>query len=210
MKIKLETYTPEDIISSSAKTCYATEGDRNITKTLVHKNKHLAVLRFAFAVFKIDEISRACADQLVRSSHLSYLVQSMRYVKADKMKFIVPYGLSNKQKLSMERAWDNSLDTYNMLIMNGLKKEDARAVLPMNTSTAVAVAGNLQGWVDAIKLRVSPYAQKEIRIMFILIWRELSKVYPNVFPSEFKVNGKELQYWIVDEKVEGWIKDDTN
>jgi len=82
-----------------------------------------------------------------------------------------------------------------MLLNLGMKKEDARAVLPANTSTKMYITGNLQGWNDAIKLRVSDHAQKEVRKMFIKIVKLLSEQYPQVFPDSLEYNGKSLNQW---------------
>ena len=84
MKVKLLTATPEILISDCAKVCYANNTDKNLVESLTHHHKHLAVLRFAFAVISIENISIACQNQLVRSKHLDFLVESKRYVNAEK------------------------------------------------------------------------------------------------------------------------------
>ena len=45
----------------------------------------------------------------------------------------------------------------------GIKKEDARFVLPEATQTELIVTGNFQAWLDFIKLRADTHAQWEIR-----------------------------------------------
>ena len=197
MKVILRTHTPEHLISDMAKICYATTTDKDLTQSLVHSHKHLAVLRFAYVVISVEDISVACQNQLVRSKHLDFLVQSKRYVDATKgnFKFIMPEDISEGAEELMNNCWINSINSYNFLINNGVKKEDARAILPMNTSTNVNIAGNLQSWIDAIRLRVSNKAQKEIRVMFIEIWKQLAEVYPNVFIEDMVINSKTLKEW---------------
>ena len=188
MKTKILTHTPENLIGESAKTCYASkpleEGGKDITHQLVHGNGHLAVLRFAFVVVKIEDISRSCSDQVVRSSHLNYMVQSMRYVKASKMKFIMPKGLTDEQQEMMTKNWEYAIATYESLVDSGIKKEDARAVLPMNTSTNMTVSGNLQGWLDFMKLRLNNKAQLEIRELAQDLYTKFAQLYPQVFTQE--------------------------
>ena len=141
MKIKILMTTPENQIGECSKLCYATkslaEGGRDITDTIVNKHKHLASLRFAYATVQISEISRACANQIVRSSHMSFMQESMRYVsnKKGNFTFIMPKGLTPKQQDMMTTSWEYAFGMYEDLIASGVKKEDARAVLPMNTST---------------------------------------------------------------------------
>lgn len=199
MEIKLLTHTPEILISDCAKVCYANNTDTNLVKTLTHNHKHLAVLRFAFAVIEAKGISVPCQNQVVRSKHLDFLVQSKRYVDLDKgnFEFIMPIDIKNSSVLEDEvfNHWNNSLRLYKHLRENGIKKEDARSILPMNTSTDMNIAGNLQSWIDAINLRVDMKAQYEIRTMFHKIWGLLKEVYPNVFTDEYIVNGKTYLEW---------------
>ena len=197
MNVKLVTYTDEHIISDMAKNCYANNTDKDLTRSLVHSHKHLAVLRFAFAVIQVDGISIACQNQVVRSKHLDFLVESKRYVSADKggFTFIFPKNIDDVARESMNRYWEVTLELYNEMIKYGVKKEDARAILPMNTSTKMGIAGNLQSWIDAIRLRVDTKAQLEIRTMYIKIWGLLKEVYPNVFIEEMLVNGRTYREW---------------
>lgn len=197
MNVKLVTYTDEHIISDMAKNCYANNTDKDLTRSLVHSHKHLAVLRFAFAVIQVDGISIACQNQVVRSKHLDFLVESKRYVSAERgnFEFIMPEHLDDNVKEGMKEHWNATLDIYNALVKYGVKKEDARAILPMNTSTKMGIAGNLQSWIDAIRLRVDTKAQLEIRTMYIKIWGLLKEVYPNVFIEEMLVNGRTYREW---------------
>lgn len=197
MEVKLVTYTPEVVISDMAKNCYANNTEKDLTRSLVHSHKHLAVLRFAFAVIQVDGISIACQNQVVRSKHLDFLVESKRYVSADRgnFEFVYPKSIDDRTKEAMEVHWKDSLVLYNAMINYGVKKEDARAILPMNTSTKMGIAGNLQAWMDAIRLRVDTKAQLEIRTMYIKIWGLLKEVYPNVFIEEMLVNGRTYSEW---------------
>ena len=197
MEVKLVTTTPEIVISDCAKVCYATTTEKDLTQSLVHSHKHLAVLRFAFAVVSVKGISIACQNQLVRSKHLDFLVESKRYVDATKgeFEFIMP-DVDGVSREKMEFFWIDVTRLYQELLDSGLKKEDARAILPLNTSTKVNIAGNLQSWMDAIRLRVSNKAQREIRLMFIEIWKQLAEAYPNVFIASMEINGKTLDEWI--------------
>jgi len=192
MKTKIITYTPENIIGESAKICYASklieDGGKDITNQLVHGYGHLAVLRFAFVVVDIKNISRACSDQVVRSKHLDFLVQSMRYVSANKMQFIMPEGLDPNQQELMKESWDQAIKTYEELINNKVKKEDARAVLPMNTSTNMRVSGNLQAWMDFFKLRLTSHAQYEIRELAKDLYSKFAQLYPQVFTEKLYDN----------------------
>jgi thymidylate synthase (FAD) len=197
MEVKLTMSTPEIAIGENAKICYGTKqfenGGKDITATMVHDFKHLASLRFAYATFTVEGISVACQNQMVRSAHLSFMVQSKRYVNADKgeFEFIMPENLEGEFPDVVQDHFDKTLILYKQLLDRGVKKEDARAILPANTSTKMNISGNLQGWDSMFKLRLKPSAQLEIRTLAGLIYDELSVVFPNVFTAEYKLKLQE-------------------
>jgi len=190
MEVKLIMNTPEVNIGESAKICYNTklisEGGKDITSTLVHKHKHLASLRFAYATVSVDGISVACQNQVVRSKHLDFMVQSKRYVDLEKggFDFIMPSNIDKESIDLMQEHFDKCIGLYKTLIGKGLKKEDARAILPANTSTKMNITGNLQAWNDFFKLRLDSHAQDEIRALASNIYDLLSSEYPQVFTDE--------------------------
>jgi len=190
MQVTLKLATPEEHIGEMAKICYSTksleDGGKDITSTLVHGHGHLAALRFAYATVSIEGISVAAQNQLVRSKHLDFMVQSKRYVNADKgeFTFIMPKGLTDMQQDMMNTSWEYALGMYEDLVANGVKKEDARAVLPANTSTKMNVTGNLQAWNSFFQLRINPHAQTEIRKVAEKIYSLLAKEFPQVFTIE--------------------------
>ena len=190
MKVQLILATPEIHISEMSKICYGTksieDGGKDITSTLVHQHKHLASLRFAYMTVNVTGISVACQNQIVRSKHLDFMVQSKRYVNAEKgeFEFIMPEPYTQMQYNIMQKHWRESIDRYTRLLTIGVKKEDARAVLPANTSTAMNITGNLQGWMDFFKLRLNSHAQTEVRKVAIAIWALAKENYPQVFTDE--------------------------
>ena len=175
-------------IADNAAICYGSKPTEKMVSNLVHNQKHLAVLRFAYATVHVEGISIACQNQLVRSKHLDFMVESKRYVSANKgeFKFIYPDGIDQRTKLRMWEVWNNAIWTYQDLLSLGVKKEDARAILPANTSTKMNITGNLQGWMDFMKLRLNSHAQLEIRTLASKIYDLLSEVYPRVFTNELK------------------------
>lgn len=184
MKITLLHITPdaEAFIGSCASICYdaADEKERNIKRAAkCAQDGHLATLRFASAVFNISGISRVCSHQFVRSKHLDFLQRSQRYCKELDTDFTLP----------KDTEWDfifklhntACLNLYTKLLREGVKKEDARFVLPEATHTEFNVVGNFQAWRDFIKLRADPHAQWEIREVAKTINNILSKECPNLF-----------------------------
>ncbi len=83
---------------------------------------------------------------------------------------------------------------YRRLLADGVKKEDARAVLPANIATTLMVSGNFQAWIGFFKLRVSKHAQLEIRTIAYMIWSTLAVNFPLVF-EDLEFDGKNLSTW---------------
>jgi thymidylate synthase (FAD) len=193
VKATLLMSTEQSLIGECAKICYASKalGDdgKDITSSIVHSHGHLASLRFAYATIYLEGISVACQNQMVRSKHLDFMVQSKRYVNPDKgeFKFIMPEGLTKAQEYFMASKWEQDLRDYEALLDSGMKKEDARAILPANTSTKMNVTGNLQAWWSFFELRLNSHAQREIRNVAIDVYGLLRKAYPLVFTEELFV-----------------------
>lgn len=187
MIVELLNITPnaEEFIGKCAAICYDSDKD-DIEKSIRRAKScaekgHLATLRFASAVFNISGISRVCSHQFVRSKHLDFLQRSQRYCKEHNTSFTVP-KLNDAQHDAYYHAILSSQMAYDELIELGMKKEDARFVLPEATHTELNVVGNLQAWKDFIKLRADTHAQWEIREVAKQINNLLHKECPNLFP----------------------------
>ncbi len=188
MKVTLISITPnpEAVISAAAAVCYDSDRDNARRVISLVKSGHHSALGQAFANFKIDGVSRACANQIVRHAHGRYLQRSQRYVKETVPSYIVPPAVANEPEAfevfhaAMQVAWDS----YQKLLSLGIKKEDARYVLPMATKTAIVVAGNLQFWADFLfgkASRLDRSAQWEIRGVAEVIHSALREHAPNIF-----------------------------
>jgi thymidylate synthase (FAD) len=80
-------------------------------------------------------------------------------------------------------AYQSALAHYNSLLQLGVKKEDARLVLPAGVTTELNVSGNFQAWRDFLKLRTHNAAQKEIRQVANEIGLQLYRIAPSIFPE---------------------------
>ena len=171
MKLELLQHTPqpEIFIGQMAGICYGKENSDDATciKRAAHcvEKGHLSTLRFAHATFHISGISRVCSHQLVRSKFLDFLQRSQRYCNEAEAELIVPDSISKSEEISREYqvAIDYAFYTYEQLLKQGVKKEDARMILPACTTTEMVVTGSFQAWRDFIRLRDTKEAQQEIR-----------------------------------------------
>ena len=186
MEVELLQITPnaEEFIGKCASICYdsSTDSGACVKRAAACVSKgHLATLRFAHATFLVKVISRACSHQFVRSKHLDFLQRSQRYCNEKDVAFIDPFEFGSEADLLVERAASYSKTIYKSLLDLGVKKEDARFVLPEATCTSLIVTGNLQAWIDFIRLRSGKEAQWEIRALAQSINKMLSRECPNIF-----------------------------
>ena len=176
MQVELidSTADPLFIISHAARTCYNSfDKDKlnnraEFVKGLI-KSGHETPLEFASATFDIKGISRICQNQLVRHRHASFCVLSERYVDVSKMEMTFPYEVL--------RQYDGALDyvaeakrLYKGLLDLGVKREDARFLLPQGINTNVCVNMNFRALRHFLKLRLDKKAQWEIRQVAMAIY----------------------------------------
>jgi len=184
LKVDLLQITPNalEFVGRCAGICYGSslEPSACIKRAISCRDKgHLATLRFAHATFHVSGISRACSHQFVRSKHLDFLQRSQRYCNDAENSFVFP-GTVHDNKIS--GAYQSAMERYKELIALGVKKEDARFVLPAGVQTELIVTGNLQAWLDFINLRADKYAQMEIRLVATEINNQLNKHCGDLFP----------------------------
>ena len=189
MNVELKFITPNALqqIGEYAGICYNSSLDEEacVKRAVSCKDKgHLATLRFAHATFHVSGISRACSHQFVRSKHLDFLQRSQRYCREDGTDFVFPH-LNKDQSFDVALHYEYCLQMYERLIKEGVKKEDARFVLPEATTTELVVTGNFQAWIDFIKLRADKHAQWEIR--------EVARTINNILAQELD---NQLFHWM--------------
>jgi thymidylate synthase (FAD) len=193
---------PEKHIEFNARICYDSHekmSDDSYIRFLptLLKNGHLSIFEHSWASMHITGISRAASHQLVRHRMASFTQRSQRYVTEDHFEYIVPDTVKdNPQALTLYETTMKSLqEGYHRLIEMGIRKEDARFLLPNATPTTLTITANFREWLHIIDLRVSRHAQWEIRDMTVKIWKLLYHIAPVVFGSAyFEHWSKDFEY----------------
>jgi len=215
MKVELleATDDPERLICQGARNDYmsefvgdlsfddvmgTTDGDtlQEQQETLIHhllEHGHFGPFEHPHATFAIKGVSRSCMAQLTRHRHVSFDVQSMRYVAFDdvdpadvregEMVVIPPSAtdpdwVGRNQKVSdvdeddVERREEifkdtiqNAVESYQELLDLGMPPEDARFVLPIGTKVNIVMTLNARMLMHVADMRAAADAQWEIRQM---------------------------------------------
>ncbi|NPV09732.1 MAG: FAD-dependent thymidylate synthase [Anaerolineae bacterium] len=178
--------TPEELIEQAGRACYRSEPRGNAGEFIRRRisEGHESIIEHASATFDISGISRACSHQLVRHRIASYSQESQRYVDMADPEFVVPPSVAADPEASaaFERFCDTVGAAYRELRERGVRKEDARFVLPNATATRIVVTMNFRSWRHFIKLRgLDPAAQWEIREVAWRVLEALHEQAPSVF-----------------------------
>ena len=155
-------------------------------------NDAAAQLHHGSATFFFEGISRACTHQLVRHRLASFSQESQRYVESAKggWKAIVPPAIQENEvaQAKLNEAWDFLQQLYEELREMGIRKEDARFLLPNATETRIVTSMNFAAWSHFLWLRaVDKAAQWEIRRLGQLVLEMLYPIAPAVFQEHWDV-----------------------
>lgn len=86
--------------------------------------------------------------------------------------------LSEQASALFAEAMQKSQEAYNALIAEGVAPEQARGVLPLATMTSWYWTGSLAAFARVCKLRMSPDAQAETRMVAVEIDKHMREKYP--------------------------------
>jgi len=153
--------------------------------------------------FAVEGVSRACMAQARTHRHMSFDVQSMRYVDMDgDAEDIVkaPATLREEETVNREQGltdlderdreiWRSAyykhcssmIDLYNDLLDIGLPKEDARFILPIGTKVNMVMSANARSWLHFADMRRNAAAQWEIRELADAVIDECIDWFPELF-----------------------------
>ncbi|GAB4559879.1 MAG: hypothetical protein Kow0047_06090 [Anaerolineae bacterium] len=137
------------------------------------------------ATFLVEGVSRAATHQIVRHRLASISQESQRYVSLDKggWGYVVPPKVQNdpQARTILERAWSDLTAAYDSLRQLGVRKEDARFLLPNAAETRLVISMTFRGWEHFCWLRCDRAAQWEVRAVAYDILRHLYDLAPQAF-----------------------------
>lgn len=147
----------------------------------------MSVLEHVSFTFHIQGISRACLAQLSRHRHISLSVRSQRYCREDDFQFVNPFPDGSFGAAEFEEYMEDARANYADMVDDGIKPEDARAVLPNACCTELYLTANARALIEMSHLRMCRRAQREIQELFYAIRSCLRHVSPivaqNMVPS---------------------------
>lgn len=141
---------------------------------------HWGVWEHPSITFSVKGMSRVTMAQITRHRHMSFDVQSMRYVNFDDADVVTPPSLERDDHVTRldgeidvtgREGWkrrfathvENCFDLYENMVDDGVPEEDARYILPLGTEVNVTFSGNARTMLHVLNLRQRADAQHEIR-----------------------------------------------
>jgi len=163
------------------------------------KNKHWSIFEQASMCVEI-KTSRAIAAQILRHKSFSFQELSQRYAQVSGLEQLewraqgktnrqvgdLNILLTEKSQALVNLAQKSAEVAYSQLVAEGVAKECARMVLPLNTSTIIYVNGTIRSWIHYFEVRCDTHTQKEHRDI-ALKTREL-------FKGRFPIISEALNY----------------
>lgn len=143
---------------------------------------HLSVIEHVNITLRFDDISRTCSHQEVRHRLQAISQKSQRYCDESDFDVIVPPDIKNDDELykMFLDGVDYAKRLYNAFVARGIKREDARYILPEGTTTSMVVTMNMRELRHIIELRCETHAQWEIRNLFKEVARTIIKERPEL------------------------------
>ena len=192
----------ETLLTMAGRNCYrsfhrpneATYDDADYLRRTLGEQGHWSIAEHATATLYFTGVSRAFLTELTRHRHLSFSVESQRFIDANDANIVAPPAIrSHKDPYVLRNfadAADEAIAAY-MLTRDELgalpkkqRNEAARALLPNAVETRMVVTGNLRAWNEVIQRRTQPDADAEMQEVMRLAQAELHAVSPIIFPQE--------------------------
>lgn len=168
---------------------------------------HFGVFEHPQGSFFVEGLSRAAMAQVTRHRHMSFDVQSQRYVDFRDKEPIVPpsfdrpaksihndgYGVPGWNDVLLEH-WDKSVALYKDAIQDDIPKEDARFFLPLATPVNMTMSANPRTLMHFFDLRRNQKAQWEARNFAQMMTEVATDWAPKTFDAyERKTNNNSLR-----------------
>lgn len=201
MSIQDESTDAETLLTMAGRNCYrsfhrpnpATYEDEFYLRHTLFTRGHWSISEHATATLYFTGVSRAFLAELTRHRHLSFSVESQRFINANSANIVMPPAMRDLDKEEQDGFLllaEESIEDYKAIqaTLNHLPKkqrnEAARALLPNCVETRMVVTSNLRAWHEVIERRTQPDADAEMQEVMRLAAQELHTVSPIIFPKE--------------------------
>lgn len=199
MEVKFIHATPdaEKHISYCARVSSGNQENPNYAKLLAYcaKHGHWSVFQMASMCVEITT-SRAIAAQILRHRSMNFQEFSQRYQEVNDYEQYDARRQDTKNRqnslddmstddkfwftLAQEKVWASSKELYDEALSKGIAKEQARFLLPLNTTSKLYMHGTLRDFIHYCNVRCDASTQKEHRDIAVNVWSIFKTQFPIV------------------------------
>lgn len=181
------------LVEQAGRTCYKSEDkikDGSAEKFVrgILSRGHEAVIEHGSLTVRIT-CDRGVSHEIVRHRLAAYCQESTRYCNYSKEGFggeitVIAPSWAKENDPAWE-IWKKECMTaeiaYFDLLTLGSTPQEARSVLPNSLKTEVVMTADLREWRHFLRLRTSPAAHPDMRVVAIMLYDLLVKTYPVFF-----------------------------
>lgn len=203
--VKLISITPnaQELIAYCARVSSSNQDNPNIKGLLKYcaKHGHWSVFEMANMLIEVNT-TRAIGEQIVRHRSLNTQIFSQRYAEVENDIEIpqlrrqdnknrqnsisdLDEVLVNELQNEIVEHFKKTKNLYRKLLDNGVAKECARSVLPMNSPTRIYINGNIRSYVHYINARTHESSQYEHRCVANKIKEIFKEQLPVIYDAVF-------------------------
>lgn len=198
MDIQESSTDAETLLTMAGRNCYrsfhrpneATRDDADYLQRTLSGQGHWSISEHATATLYFTGVSRAFLAELTRHRHLSFSVESQRFINANDANVVMPPAMRDLDEEAKKKfVWraEECLADYKVTqarldhLPKKQRNEAARALLPNAVETRMVVTGNLRAWHEVIDRRTQPDADAEIQEVMRLAVQQLHPIAPTIF-----------------------------
>lgn len=176
------TPQPAHVVASAASICHgrpAPTDPARVTALVryLYQAGHRSVLEHVSLCMHIGHVSRSFLAHLTRHRMASYTVASQRYGGCDYDQLIT------SDDPRVREAARQAVVAYQLLINDGVPRDEARQVLPNAAAVSVYMTANARAWADIMRLRLCRRASLETRTWAQAAWAKLHDWFPALFDA---------------------------
>ncbi|MBS4235063.1 FAD-dependent thymidylate synthase [Campylobacter vulpis] len=198
MRVTLLFHTPLSVCSHATRTCWQSfekgdcggEKDKELIDRVGNKFKHASTLEHLNYNFYIQEISRACLQELARHRHASFSVKSTRYTLKELRseaefkendfenagRYLVFCGNE-----AVDNASIKALENLREILQTSISLDLAKYCLPESYKTELTFSINARSLQNFLSLRSSKSALWEIRALARALFEALPEEHHFIF-----------------------------
>jgi thymidylate synthase (FAD) len=128
-------------------------------------------------------VDRGVTHELVRHRLFAFTQESTRFVRyKGELEFIKPIAITGDVLFA---EWKGAMfgadQSYQMLLEQGSRPQEARSVLPNSLAATIAVTGNLRNWRHFFLMRTSKETHPDFKRITIPMLAEFKKIIPILY-----------------------------